>query len=217
MLDQTAIAYGGLKKMDFKTDGKILVENVDNQLKDFTLVLINTGGSHANLTSEYASIPNEMFSVAKFFNKNKLIEVDEKVFYDNLPSLTKSVNDRAILRAIHFFEENKRVDKICNALTNNDYETFLSCIKKSGISSMIKLQNCYVSGSVYQPIPKALSVCEKFLNDGANRVHGGGFAGTILNVVKNNELEYFIKNVSKIFGVDNVLPLKVRKIGTSVL
>ena len=215
MLDQTAIAYGGLKKLDFADKNRIKVDNVEGNLDDYTLILVNTGGSHENLTDEYAAIPAEMKLVAKAFGKERLVEINENEFY-NADKL-KNLPDRAITRTIHFFEENKRVDNAEKALNAGDYASFLTCVKESGISSLCKLQNCYVSGSKEQPIPKALSVAERFLNGGANRVHGGGFAGTILNIVKNNDAEQFIENTSKFFGKENVIKLKVRKIGTKVL
>lgn len=215
MLDQTAIAYGGLKKLDFADKNQIRVDNIEGNLDDYTLILINTGGSHASLTDEYAAIPAEMKAVAKAFGKERLIEIDENEFYN--PDKLKDLPDRAVMRAIHFFEENKRVDKAETAINKGDYSGFLTCVKESGISSLCKLQNCYVAGSVDQPIPKALSISEKFLNGGANRVHGGGFAGTILNIVKNEDAQQFVENTSKFFGKENIIKLKVRKMGTKVL
>ena len=215
LLDQTAISYGGLKKLDFKDKNKINVADVDGNLDDYTLILINTGGSHENLTDEYAAIPAEMKSVAAAFGKERLIDLDENEFYDEIAS--KNLSDRAVCRAIHFYNENKRVDTAQSALKNNDLSEFLNCVRQSGISSMCKLQNCYVAGSPDQSIPKALFICERFLNGGANRVHGGGFAGTILNIVKNNYVSDFIAKTNKLFGAENVIPLKVRKIGTIVL
>ena len=217
LLDQTAISFGGLKKLDFSDKKKIDVKNINNDLKDYTLVLVNTGGSHANLTDEYASIPKEMKEVASLLGKERLIDISENDFYAKLPSIFGKVSDRAICRAIHFYNDNKRVDNLENALNNNDYQTFLDMINQSGISSLCKLQNCFVAGSSEQLIPKALSVSERFLNGGANRVHGGGFAGTILNIVKNDNLNYFIENMSAYYGRENIIPLKVRSIGTIVL
>ncbi|MBR0190110.1 MAG: galactokinase, partial [Clostridia bacterium] len=204
-----------LKKLDFADKNHIKVDNIEGNLDDYTLILINTGGSHANLTDEYAAIPAEMKAVAKAFQKERLIDLSENELY-NADKL-KGLPDRAVMRAIHFFEENKRVDRAEKALNNGDYSEFLTCVKESGVSSLCKLQNCYVAGAVEQPIPKALSVSERFLNGGANRVHGGGFAGTILNIVKNADTEQFIDNTSKFFGKENVIKLKVRKIGTIVL
>ncbi len=217
LLDQTAIAFGGLKKLDFSDKNNIGVTEICNNLSDYTLVLINTGGSHAGLTDEYASIPQEMFSVANAMGKERLIEISEKNFYDKLPSVINKVSDRAVNRAIHFYNENNRVDCIEQALDKGEYDFFLDCIRQSGTSSLCKLQNCYVAGSGNQLIPKALSVAEKFLNGGANRVHGGGFAGTILNIVKNDSLDDFIVAMSKYYPCYDIIPLKVRSIGTTVL
>lgn len=217
LLDQTAIAFGGLKLLDFKDKSSIKVKNIENNLKDYTIILINTGGSHAGLTDEYAAIPNEMFSVASAMGKERLIDVGKKEFYNKLPDFYSKLADRAVLRAIHFFEENDRVDSLYNALQNEDYETFLNMINQSGKSSLYKLQNCFVAGRSEQPIPKALALCESFLSGGANRVHGGGFAGSILNIVKNDDKEYFIEQASKYFSADSIIPLKVRSVGTIIL
>ncbi len=217
LLDQTAIAFGGLKKLDFSDTKKIQVTDIHNSLSDYTLILVNTGGSHANLTDEYAAIPAEMKAVAKLYGKERLIEISEEDFYKGLPELHGKVSDRAICRAIHFYNENKRVDKLKEALDNNDYDTFLAQIRESGISSLCKLQNCYVAGTNEQLIPKALSICEKYLCGGVNRVHGGGFAGTILNIVRNDNVANFVENVSKIYPAKDVIPLKVRSVGTIIL
>ena len=218
LLDQTAIAFGGLKKLDFSSkDKKIKVENIDCNLNDYSFVLINTGGSHADLTDEYASIPAEMFSVAKAMGKERLIEIDEEEFYSLLPKVFDKVSDRAILRAVHFFEENKRVDLLVDSLNNGNYNEFLKCIKESGLSSLSRLQNCFVSGSGVQLIPKALAIADKFLDGGVNRVHGGGFAGTILNIVKNDKVQDFVKEMSRFFDQENIIPLRVRSVGAIVL
>ncbi len=217
LLDQTAIAFGGLKILDFENKAKIGVSEINNNLSDYTLILINTGGSHANLTDEYAAIPAEMKQVAKAFGKERLIEISEEDFYVKLPEISKNLPDRAINRAIHFYSENQRVEKLAKALGKNDYDEFLNCIRQSGISSLCKLQNCYVAGGADQSIPKALYIAENFLNGGANRVHGGGFAGTILNIVKNANVEYFVAKMSEFYGAEAVIPLKVRSVGTIVL
>ena len=217
LLDQTAIAFGGLKKLDFKDKNKIGVTEINNPLSDYTLVLINTGGSHADLTDEYAAIPSEMFSVAKAMGKERLVDIDENSFYNDLPNILDKVSDRAVLRAVHFYDENNRVDVACKALCENNFTAFLNAVKESGISSLYKLQNCYVSGGKEQAIPKALSISAKYLNGGVNRVHGGGFAGSILNIVKNDCVSDFVDVMSKFFEKKNVVPLKVRTVGTMVL
>lgn len=217
LLDQTAISFGGLNRLDFSDKAKIKVDSIDIDLADYTLVLINTGGSHANLTDEYASIPKEMFSVAKALNKERLIDLTEDEFYNGLPSVIDKVSDRAVLRAIHFYEENKRVNGIYDYLRNGDKEKFLDAIRKSGISSASLLQNCRVEGDKSQPIMKALAISEKYLSGGANRVHGGGFAGTILNIVKNEYLDNFINKLSMYYDKKDIIPLKIRRTGTIVL
>lgn len=216
LLDQTAIAYGGLNKLDFGDKDKIKVERIDEKLRDYTLFLINTGSSHENLTNEYASIPAEMKTVAGAFGKERLIELDESEFYAR-EDIIKKLPDRAVARAIHFFDENKRVDRAAESLLKKDFSAFLDCVRESGISSLCKLQNCYVGGSNEQLVPRALFITEKFLNGGANRVHGGGFGGTILNIVENKNAEFFLKSASRFFGKENVIELKIRNIGTIVL
>ena len=217
LLDQTAISFGGLKLLDFSDRDRIVVKDINNNLKDFTFVLINTGGSHENLTDEYAAIPRDMLMVAKELGRERLIEISEEDFYERLPAILSKVSDRAVCRAIHFYDENKRVDRVYASLNKNEYEDFLKAISESGISSMCKLQNCYVPGSGEEPILKALFIAGKYLNGGANRVHGGGFAGTILNVVNNDDYDYFADNMKRFFGSENIIPLKVRCCGTIVL
>lgn len=217
LLDQTAIAFGGLKLLDFSNKEKISVTAIDNTLSEYTLVLINTGGSHADLTNEYAAIPAEMREVAALFGKERLVDVGKDEFYNRLPQIYGLVSDRAILRTIHFFDENQRVDTLKDALDNADYAKFLGCVNESGRSSLINLQNCCVAGSKDQAIPKAIAVSSKYLGEGACRVHGGGFAGSILCIVKNDQLESFLNNMRKYYQESFVLPLKVRSVGTIVL
>lgn len=217
LLDQSAISYGGLKKLDFSDKNKIKVSAINNDLTGYSLILVNTGGSHADLTDEYAAVPAEMFSVAKAMGKERLIDLTEEEFLKKLPIVGKKLSDRAICRAIHFYQENKRVDAAEKSLNENDYEGFLKAVSDSGISSLWKLQNCYVAGSGEQLIPKALAITEHFLNGGANRVHGGGFAGCILCIVKNENKKDFITSVTKFYGAENVIPLHVRTVGSTVL
>lgn len=217
LLDQSAIAYGGLKKLDFSNENKIGVENVKLSSKDFTFILIKTGGSHADLTEEYAAIPREMKQVAAFFGKNRLIEVLEEDFVANVSLLSGKVSDRAILRAFHFYEENKRADVAAKSLAVGDFEEFKKCIDESGVSSLWKLQNCYVSGKTEQPILRALAVAGKLIKDGAVRVHGGGFAGCVLCVIKTEAVKDFLTEITKYYEEKNVLVLSVREKGAIVL
>ncbi len=216
LLDQTAISFGGLNVLDFKNE-KISVTKIDDTLKDYSFILVDTGGSHAELTNEYASVPNEMKEVARAMGVNRLIDVTFDEFLDKLPSIKEKLSDRAILRACHFYEENNRVDLAYKSICNGDYETFIEQLNKSGISSLNKLQNCYVAGREDQSIPKALSICARYLSGGANRVHGGGFAGSILNVVKKDNLEEFLNGVYRFYSKDAVLCFSLRSVGTIVL
>ncbi len=216
LLDQSAISYGGLNKFEFACPDKIVVENIDVSLSDYVLILVNTGGSHADLTDEYASIPQEMFAVAKAMGKNKLVEISKKEFLKFLPKCA-GLSDRAILRAFHFFSENDRVDELSCDLIKGDTSSLFRIIDASGRSSMTNLQNCSVSGSGEQLIPKALAIASNFLNGGANRVHGGGFAGTILNVVKKEFAEEFICEMQKFYNKEDIIPLSVRSVGAIVL
>ncbi len=217
LLDQTAIAFGGINRLDFADKSSMKVQPINCDLSNFSLVLINTGGDHSDLTDEYASIPREMKEVACLLGGERLIDVGEEKFIANLSTIKGKVSSRAVLRAFHFFEENQRVDILANALEKGDYTVFLDCITKSGVSSLCALQNCYVSGSTVQPIPEALYIAKRFIGEGANRVHGGGFAGSILNVVKKQDTDSFVENMSAIYGAENVVPLKVRTVGTIVL
>lgn len=217
LLDQSAIAFGGLTLLNFDTKGDVKPTHIDNVLPDYTLVLIDTGGDHKHLTGEYASITEEMGKVSAFFGKERLIEVREEEFYARMPELKRAVNGRAIQRAIHFFEENKRVYALAAALNDGDYVAFLDAVNESGFSSQTLLQNTFPAGDTDQAIPTALAIARRYLRGGANRVHGGGFAGTILNVVQNEYVEEFTENMSKIYGGGKVVPLKVRSVGTIVL
>lgn len=217
LLDQTAISYGGLNVLDFFDNNRIIVKPIKNDLSDYTLILINTGGSHENLTDEYAFIPAEMYSVANEFGKKRLIEVSETDFYSKKELLKNKLTERAVLRAEHFFEENKRVALASKSLEDDNFITFLDVINKSGESSLNKLQNCYVAGSSEKPIVDALRLSKPFLNGGANRVHGGGFAGTILNVVKNEFVDEFISNMTNFYESKDIIKLKARTVGAITL
>ena len=217
LLDQSAIAFGGLTLLDFRKKGDVEPRHIECDLDEYTLVLVDTGGDHKHLTGEYASITDEMGAVSAYFGKERLIEVDEDEFYAAPPGLKQKLNGRAIMRAIHFYNENKRVYALAQALADGDYESFLKCVGDSGVSSQTYLQNCFPQGDTEQLIPTALAIGKKYLHGGANRVHGGGFAGTTLNVLQNDCVEEFVNKMSKIYGKEKVLPLKVRKVGTTVL
>lgn len=213
LMDQLTIAHGGVSFMDFfdpkQPEAKSLVWPFD----DVRLVLINCGGDHADLTDEYAAIKTDMLGIAEYFGKKVLREVSENAFYKALPQLKKEFSGRAILRAMHFFEENGRVSYAYDALTQGDIDTFLDIVEDSGVSSYELLQNCFPSGDVSQPIPLALAIANRNEATLACRVHGGGFAGTILCFVHKEDMETYVHKMKQFFGENNVFGVSVRNVG----
>lgn len=217
LMDQCACSVGSLINIDFKDNSNPIVRKVEVDFPEFkhSLCIVDVHASHADLTADYASIPTEMKAVAKVFGKEVLREVDEKEFYNRLPEVRKSVNDRAVLRAIHLFEENKRVEKAVKALNDRDFDAFKTVIKASGDSSYKYLQNIYSNlDYVNQAVSIAISLTEMILGDnGVCRVHGGGFAGTIQAFVKDEYVESYKNEIEKYFGEGSCHILKVRKYG----
>lgn len=217
LLDQMACSLGGFTAIDFKDVENPKVEKIDFDLKKYntSLVIVNTGGNHSDLTDDYADIPKECKAVANFFNKNYLREVDFKEFLANIKNLREKVSDRAVLRAIHFFNEDLRAAKEAEALKNNNFEEFLNLVKQSGNSSYKYLQNVYSNANVAeQGIGLALALTEMYLNGrGACRVHGGGFAGTIQAFVPNDILNEYIEKIEAVFGEGSAYVLTVRPAG----
>ncbi len=188
LMDQVACGHGGIVGIDFAPDEQkevaILPLAPPPFLDDYQLFIIDTGGSHADLTDDYAAIGSEMRSVAEYFQQESCRFVSEKDFFQELPKIKKRLNnDRSLLRVIHFFQENKRVEKALLALQKNKREDFFQQVRSSGISSLTLLQNGY-SNEREQGVPLTLALCETVLkkegqNDYAMRLHGGGFGGTI--------------------------------------
>ena len=217
LMDQMACAIGGMVYIDFENEEKPQIEKIDADFEKagLTLCIVDTKGSHAGLTHEYAQIPVEMKQIAAHFGKNVLREVEEKDFYAALPVLCKESGDRAVLRAIHFFAEDERVVKEVNALRAGDWNRFLKLVKESGDSSYKYLQNVYVShDTVNEPVAIALAVSERTLADkGVCRVHGGGFAGTIQAFVKEAAVLDYKNAMEAVFGADSCHVLKIRRYG----
>ena len=180
-----------------------------------SLCIVDTKGSHADLTPDYAAVPEEMKQVARCMGKEVLRQIPKDEFYAAVPKLWKETSGRAILRAIHFYEEEERVLKGVQTLERSDYEGFLQVIQKSGDSSAKYLQNIYSPKHAdSQNVTVALAVSESLLQDkGVCRVHGGGFAGTILAFVKNEAVDEYQKNMEAIFGKGSCHVLKVRLLG----
>lgn len=217
LMDQMACSVGGLIHIDFKDPKNPVVEKVevDFGAYEHSLCITDTKGSHADLTDDYAEIPLEMKKVAAFFGKEFLREVEEKEFYQNIAKLQKECGDRPVLRALHFFEEDKRVEREVNALKNGDFKGFLQTVKASGNSSFNYLQNVYTNKDVQnQGVSIGLAVSESILgNHGVSRVHGGGFAGTIQAFVENDFVENYREMLDSVFGEGSCHVLKVRPFG----
>lgn len=223
LLDQMCCAYGGLISIDFKNPDMPKVNEIDFDFgaAKHDLIIVQTGRGHADLSADYSSIPTEMKKVAEYFNKKTLSEVDEKEFYNNLPKLREYAGDRAVLRSIHFFDENKRVENEVKALINNDFDTFLKNITDSGNSSWKYLQNVYTNAAPNeQGITVALALSERFLkekNVGATRVHGGGFAGVIMAMVPEKYSDEYVAYMDKFLGEGSSYKMKIRPYGSVCL
>lgn len=217
LMDQMASAIGGLINIDFEDPKEPKIKKVDVDFEEYghSLCIVDTKGSHADLTDDYAAIPEEMKKVAEFFDKAVLREVNKDDFYLNLPKIREILGDRAVLRAMHLFEENKRVDEQVKALEDGDFDTFKKLIKESGDSSFKYLQNVYSSHDLTnQSVSIGLAMSDISLGDkGVSRVHGGGFAGTIQAFVPNDIVGMYKKNMEHVFGEGACHVLKVRPYG----
>ena len=218
LMDQMACAVGGFVYIDFEDNKNPIVESVDLSLSDagYSLCIVNTGGSHAGLNEDYASVPAEMKAVAAYLGKDVLRGLTEEDILRAVPMLRKRSGDRAILRAIHFVRENDRVEQALKALKNKDLQEFYKIILASGRSSYQYLQNVYTNQNPFeQGISLALCVADGVLSgkDGAFRVHGGGFAGTIQAFVRKEDLDGFVSEMNAVFGEGAAMPLNVRPLG----
>jgi galactokinase len=223
LLDQTACASGGFIIIDFKEPASPIINKVHSaewNAFEHDLCIINTGISHAQMTDDYAAIPHEMGEIASFFGVDCLRKIARKDIMLNINVLRDQYGDRALLRALHFYEENDRVEKLIHALEHRHFDSFLTYINDSGDSSFKYLQNIYSTGeSRHQPLAVALNIAEYALGGkGACRVHGGGFAGTVQAFVPHDMLKIFKFTLEKIFGVNSCYVLSIREHGcTEVL
>lgn len=217
LMDQMASAVGGMVAMDFADpeNPEITPVDFDFAASGYALCIIDTQASHADLTDEYAAIPAELKKICAFFGKEVLREVDETDFYKFIPQLRQQCGDRAVVRAIHVYEENKRVERQVEALQAGDFEEYLSYMKKSGYSSYMYLQNVIpASYTEKQDMAIALALCEKLLQGrGGYRVHGGGFAGTVQAFVPLDMLENFRKGIDAVLGDGACHVLSIRQAG----
>lgn len=217
LLDQMASSVGTFVTIDFKSTTEPVIKKVDFDFakSGYALCIVDTHGNHSDLTDDYAAVRHEMESVAKALGKNVLREVEFDDFVSSLSMLKDKVNDRAILRAFHFFNENKRVENAVNCLENNDFDGFKQAVTESGLSSFMYNQNVYSpKDPTNQKLSLALCISEQLLKGkGAWRVHGGGFAGTIQAFVPNEMLDEYKNTIDSVFGDGSCHVLIVRPVG----
>ena len=216
LLDQMACAVGGMITIDFKDPLKPVVEkiNYDFGAQDHSLIIVQTGKGHADLSQEYSEIPGEMKAVAKVLGVELLHETNVDALLEHCNEIE---DDRAVLRALHFFGETSRVEDAADAIHHNDYDKFLELIDESGKSSWELLQNCYTMKDFHeQKITRTLALTQLFLKKigaGVCRVHGGGFAGVIAAIVPEKEQDNYVEYISRFVGKENVYPMDIRAIG----
>ncbi|NLY61565.1 MAG: galactokinase [Clostridiales bacterium] len=220
LMDQMACAVGGFVTIDFKDPEKPIVRKIEFGIENqnYSLLVVDTGGNHADLTDDYASIPGEMKAVAQVLGAQVCRELTKDQVIANISLLRKKVNDRAVLRVLHFFNENERVAEQVKALEEGNFQEFLSLVKDSGNSSWKWLQNCYTTHNpLEQSVTLALALTEDFINkigEGACRVHGGGFAGTIQVFLPTDKVKDYIDEIEPILGEGAVTVLSIRPVGT---
>ena len=217
LMDQMASSVGGFITIDFKDTENPVIESLafDFAKSGYSLCIVDTKGNHADLTPEYAAIPAEMKSVAKYFGKNELRDITKEDVWKNAADIREKLGDRAFLRAMHFFDENDRVDREAAALKAGDINAFFKEVNASGNSSYKYLQNIFApKNPAEQGLASGLYAAEQILDGrGACRVHGGGFAGTIQAFVPNDKLESFTAAMENLFGKGSCHKLHIRPCG----
>ena len=217
LMDQTASSVGGVVAIDFADPGKPIVEQVELDLhaQGYALCIIDVHASHADLTGEYAAVTEELKAVSRYFGKNVLREVPEADFYAALPQVREAAGDRAVLRAIHIYEDNKKVEGELASLRRGDFDGFLALVNASGLSSWRGLQNVTPTGYTdHQEAALALTLCERLLKGrGACRIHGGGFGGTIQAFVPLDMLGEFKSGMERVLGDGSCHVVSIRPVG----
>ncbi len=217
LMDQMASSVGNLVEIDFGDADHPVVTPLDFDFSatGYALCIIDSRASHADLTDEYAAIPVEMREVAGYFGCEVLSQVPEADFYGNIAALRQKFGDRAVLRAYHYYQENRRVPQACQALRQGNFDRFLEIIRQSGYSSYMYLQNVSPAGAVaQQDMAITLALCEHYLDGtGAYRVHGGGFAGTCQAFVPEEKLEAFRNGIDGVLGEGACHVLSIRPQG----
>ena len=212
-----ACSVGGVVGIDFADPANPIVQQVDFDLNDagYALCILDSGADHADLTDEYAAIPADCKGVAKICGKEVLRDVCVDTFMENLVQARNELGDRAVLRAMHFFADNARVPKQIQALLNKDYDAFLALVNESSHSSWEYLQNITPAGYIrQQAVAMTIALCRQILgNQGAVRVHGGGFAGTVQAFVPLNMVAEFKERTESILGANACNVMVIRPIG----
>ncbi len=216
LMDQSAIALGGVNLIDFKDFENPVVERANWDFKDLDIYVIATGGDHSNLTDDYAAIPYEMKEVAASLGAKLLHEIPRDKWERDKQNVKSKVSERAYLRAEHFFEENERVENAVKAIDDKDEQAFLDIVNESGLSSRYKLQNTYSPAGKNKNLENALDRVVKIDGVVASRVHGGGFAGTILVFAKKSA-SGVDSALNVMFGETNVFKLAIRPTGAERL
>lgn len=217
LLDQMASSVGGFTYADFNDPKNPIIEKIDLDISKFgyTLCVVDTGGNHADLTQDYADITIECRMISNALGVDYLRDADKNAFYSRIEELRKTCNDRAVLRALHFFNEDSRVEEQRSALKAGKFEDFLSMVNASGESSYKYLQNLYSpSNPAEQGLALAIALTKQYLNGkGACRVHGGGFAGTIQCYIPNDMLNGYREMIEAVFGQGSCVTLSIRPVG----
>ncbi len=217
LMDQTAVAVGGVIQIDFadSENPEIIQSGFDLSQHGYSLCIINTGGSHADLTSEYAAIPEEMKKVAAYFGKELLSEVSFEDFFSQAGYIKAECGERPFIRAYHYFTENERVGKIAEAIEKDDLETLLRVENEGGRSSYMYLQNAFPICDVTQRgLCIACAVSERVLDGrGAYRIHGGGMAGTIQAFVPDDAIRAYRRAIERVFGEGSLTVCAIRPLG----
>ncbi len=223
LMDQIACAYGGVVGIDFEDQNNPKIDKLELDLSayGYRLLIVDTGSSHADLTSDYASVPREMRMVAEALGKRNCREISSEELFSHMPEFRRTLHERPLLRALHFLEENERVDKQIELLKQGKFYDFLSLVNESGNSSIKLLQNIYPSNNAcQQPLSLGLALSERYISsigEGAVRIHGGGFAGTYQVFLPSRYVVSYIDLIEPLFGLDCVKNLKIWKHGTITL
>jgi len=224
LMDQTASAVGGVLEIDFQNPAIPIIQKHEFDFKDtgYSLLVVNTGGGHADLTGAYASIPTEMKAVAHWCDAEVLRSVEEEKLYGSLHQVRKQLGDRPVLRALHFMQENKRVERMVAALESGDFDAYLDQVKASALSSQSILQNSIppASDGYEQCVTFALGLSQLFFEEkgrGISRVHGGGFAGTIQSYVHDDDFEEYRNMMVSVFGPSSIEPITIRPKGAGTI